>query len=165
MNWLDIALIVCLLVGAIKGLIDGLINQVVALLALAGGILFAGLLAKPIKELFLLLPEGSVQMGIINGVSYVLAFVVIMLVIVLLGKVVNLVVNLTPAVILNKAAGAILGVCLWALGLSLLLNVIATFDSNSTLIKEDIKNGSELYKPVKRVVPTVYPFIKDFFNK
>lgn len=165
MNWIDIIIIVGVIIGAIKGLCDGLINQVVAILALAAGILFAGLLAKPIKRLFLLLPEDTIRIEIINGTSYVLAFILIMAVILLLGKVVNVVINLTPAVLLNKLAGTILGAGIWILFLSLIINLVATFDVNSTLINKDIKSKSSLYEPVKGVLPAIYPMLRDFFNK
>ena len=163
MNWIDIVISICVLIGAIKGLIDGFITQIVALLALAGGILFAGLLAKPIRELFRLLPENAIAPEISNGISYLLAFVIIMAVIILLGKVVNIVINLTPAVIINKLAGLLIGACIWFLSISLILNIIATFDIQSLLITKEIKQESRLYEPVKSLVPTVYPLVKDYF--
>lgn len=163
MNWIDIVISVCVLIGVIKGLIDGFISQIVALLALTGGILFAGLVAKPIKDLFLLLPEKSIAPEIINGISYVLAFILIMAIILLLGKVVNIVVNFTPAVIINKLAGVLIGACLWLFSLSLILNIIETFDIHSSLITKGIKQKSYFYEPVKSLVPTVYPLVKDYF--
>lgn len=165
MNWLDWVLIVGLVAGAIKGFKDGLINQVVALLALALGILFAGLLAQPIKGLFSLLPPGSINDSIASGISYILAFIVIMVIILLLGKVMNVVVNLTPAIVLNKGGGILFGVFGWALMLSLVLNLVVAFDVKSMVIKERTKQESFLYAPVKGIVPAVFPFIRDFFNK
>lgn len=163
MNWIDIVISVCVLIGVIKGLIDGFITQITALLALAGGILFAGLLAKPIKDLFLLLPENSISTGIINGISYVLAFVIIMTVILLLGKAVNIVINFTPAVVINKLAGVLIGACIWLLSLSLILNIIATFDIHSSLITKETKQESHLYEPVKLLVPAIYPLLRGYF--
>ncbi|MDR0427070.1 MAG: CvpA family protein [Dysgonamonadaceae bacterium] len=165
LNRIDIIILICVLIGSIKGLFDGIINQAVALFALAGGILFAGLLAKPIKELFLLLPEKTLSMNIIDGLSYVSAFAAIMTGILLLGKIVSIVVNLTPIAVLNKLTGFIAGGFLWILLLSLILNLTATFDTRSTLITKEAQQHSRFYEPVKAVVPTIYPFIKDYFNK
>jgi Uncharacterized membrane protein, required for colicin V production len=165
MNWLDIIIIICVLIGIIKGLLDGFIKQVVSLLALACGILFAGLLAKPIKSLLLLLPEDSLNISIVNGISYVLAFVVIMIIITLLGKAIELVINLTPVAILNKLAGAIIGACLWVLALSFLINLVEVFDVNSMLLSKETKSDSTFYYQIKSIVPTIYPIARDFFIK
>lgn len=165
MNWIDIVILVCVSIGVINGLLKGLIHQVAYLLSLAGGILFAGWLANPIKSLFLLLPENSIRIEIINVLSYSLAFIIIMLAIVLIGKIVTFAINLTPAKLLNKIAGAVLGGIIWILGLSLLINVVQTFDINSMLIKQDQKKESSLYEPVRKIVPTVYPIIQEYFKK
>lgn len=163
MNWLDITIVIIVVFGVIKGFFDGFINQLVSILALIAGILFAGLLAKPIRGLFMLIPGMDVKPEIINVVSYILAFAVIMGVIILLGRVVNVVIKFTPAVVLNRIAGSLLGAGLWIITLSLIINIIATFDDNSVLIKPEIKEGSHFYEPVKDMIPTLYPVVRDFF--
>jgi Uncharacterized membrane protein, required for colicin V production len=163
MNWLDITIVVLVVAGIVKGLSDGLINQLFSILALIMAILFAGLVARPIRELFFLIPGMAVRPEVLSVISYILAFAVIMSIIALVGKLVNVVIKFTPAVVLNKAAGAILGAGLWLIALSLIINVVATFDANSALIKEDIKEGSILYEPVRHIVPDLYPVVRDFF--
>jgi membrane protein required for colicin V production len=166
MNWLDIFIIVCIVIGLIKGFFDGFIKQVVSFLALILALFFSGQLALFLRDwlrqfdAFL-----SMNYGILSAICYILAFVLIIIVIVLIGKVVNIAIKMTPAKILNILLGGLFGALVWIFSLSIIFNLLYVFDSQSTLISEQTQSKSIFYDGVKVVVPTVYPFMKAYFNK
>ena len=164
MNWLDLILIVCLAIGLIKGLKDGFIKQAVSLAALIIAIVFAGQVSVPVR-IFLMqhITGESVSPQIITALCYILAFVLIILVIYFLGKIVDLAIKLTPAKPLNILLGGLFGIFIWTLSLSVVLNLLAVFDSGSTLLPKQLQDQSVLYRPVKEILPRVYPVWKRLF--
>jgi membrane protein required for colicin V production len=166
MNWLDLVIIVCTVAGLIKGLIDGFVKQVVSFLALVAAIFFAGQLARMGRD-FLLQHEffSSMSSGIFSAVCYILAFSVIIIIIVLLGRVVDVAIKMTPAKILNFFLGGFLGILGWVFSLSVLFNILFAFDANSRVITKQTQEKSILYDGIRSIVPTLYPFIKEYFNK
>ncbi len=166
MNWLDIVIIVCITIGLIKGLFDGFIKQVVSLLALIIAILFAGVLAEPARNFLLDQPSiaNAMPAFIITGVCYIVAFALIVLAIYGLGKLVEVAIKVTPAKTLNYALGGFLGVLGWTIALSLAFNLLTVFDPNYKLINKQTRKESVLFNTVNSVVPTLYPYIKNYLN-
>jgi membrane protein required for colicin V production len=165
-SWLDTGIIICVLIGFIKGLFDGFIKQVVSFLALLAAIFFAGQFARFMRDWLLHFDAfSSMNPGIFSAVCYILAFVLIIIVIVLLGKIVNIAIKMTPAKLLNTLLGGLFGALVWIFSLSIVLNLLSAFDSQSWLISKQTQSKSILYDGVKAVVPTVYPFIKEYFIK
>jgi membrane protein required for colicin V production len=72
---------------------------------------------------------------------------------------------MTPARILNVLLGALFGSLVWLFSLSILFNILFAFDSDSQLISKEIQKKSILYERVRAVVPTIYPFIKEYFKR
>ncbi|MDR2805444.1 MAG: CvpA family protein [Dysgonamonadaceae bacterium] len=164
MNWLDLVIVVCLLIGLIKGLFDGLIKQVVSLAALILAVVFAGQISVPVRNFLLQHVTGnSVSPQIIAALCYIIAFVLIILAIYLLGKIVDFAIKLTPAKPLNLLLGGLFGVFIWALSLSILFNLFAIFDSSSTILPKQAQEKSKLYGPVKTILPAVTPVWKRLF--
>jgi membrane protein required for colicin V production len=166
MNWLDIIILICLAIGLVKGLFDGFVKQIVSFLALVVAIFFAGQLADLGRtglqhwDVF-----SSLSPGILTAVCYILAFSVIVIIIVLLGKVVNIAIKMTPAQLLNRLLGGLFGVLVWLFSLSIVFNLLAAFDPHSTVISEQTQTKSALYSGTKNAVPTIYPFIKEYFKQ
>jgi membrane protein required for colicin V production len=103
--------------------------------------------------------------GILSALCYIFAFVLIILVIVFLGKIVNIAIKMTPAKFLNILLGGLFGALVWIFSLSIVFNLLYIFDSQSMLISRQTQSRSILYDGVKAVVPTVYPFMKEYFKK
>lgn len=165
MNWLDILIIVCIAIGLIKGLFDGLIKQVVSFLALIAGIFFAGHVGIVIKSyLSVLLTPDIISPYILTVLSYLFAFVLIILIITLLGNLLSMAIKLTPAKPLNMILGGILGFSLWVLIVSIGINIFTFLDKDSQYLSKQTKEKSVFYSKVKRVVPTMYPYIKNYIN-
>jgi membrane protein required for colicin V production len=164
MNGLDIAILVVLAIGLIRGLSDGFVKQTIALLALILAIVFAGQMAVPVRSFLLQHVTGqSFSPQIITAICYILAFVLIIMAISFVGKIIDVAIKLTPAKSLNMLLGGLFGIFIWALSLSILLNLFVIFDTGSTLLPRRIQEKSILYEPVKSILPTVYPVWKKLF--
>jgi len=163
MNWLDLVIIVCLVAGLIKGISEGFVKQAVSLIALILAVVFAGQISLPVR-IFLMQHIGKgVSPQIITALCYIIAFVLIILIISLLGKIIDIAIKLTPAKPLNILLGGLFGIFIWTLSLSIVFNLFAVFDSNSTILTKQIQNKSILYQPIREVLPTAYPVWKRLF--
>ncbi len=166
MNWLDIVIIVCVAIGLIKGLFDGLIKQVISLLALIIAILFAGVLAEPVRNFLLDQPTiaNAMPVFVITGICYIIAFSLIVLAIYGLGKLVEVAIKVTPAKTLNYILGGFFGALSGILALSLAFNLLTVFDPNYKIISKQTRTESVLFNTVNSMVPTLYPYIKNYLN-
>jgi membrane protein required for colicin V production len=166
MNWLDIAIIVCVAAGLIKGLFAGFIKQAVSFLALILAIFFSGQLALFLRTSSQHLDAfSSMNQSIFSAICYILAFALIIIAIVLLGRIVNIAIKMTPAKWLNILLGGLFGSLIWIFSLSIIFNLLYIFDFHSWIIKKETQEKSILYEDVKNVVPTVYPFIREYLKK
>jgi membrane protein required for colicin V production len=164
MNWLDWVIIVCIVAGLIKGLSDGFIRQLVSLIALILAIVFAGKVAVPVRHFIEQhVTDGAISPQILTAICYIIAFVLIILAISLLGRIIDIAIKLTPAKPLNMILGGLFGVFIWALSLSIVFNLLTVFDSSSSLLSKQTQEKSKLYRPVKTVLPTLYPVWKNLF--
>jgi membrane protein required for colicin V production len=166
MNWLDILIIICIAAGLIRGLFAGFIKQVVSFLALILAIFFSGQLALFLRASSQRLDAfSSMNQAILSALCYILAFVLIIIIIVLLGRIINIAIKMTPAKWLNILLGGLFGALIWIFSLSIAFNLLHVFDFQSGIIKKETQEKSIFYKNVKSVVPTVYPFIREYFKK
>jgi membrane protein required for colicin V production len=166
MNWLDIVICICLLVGIIKGLFDGLVKQLISLIALFLAIVFSGTIAGIIRNFVdtHFHWEFTLSTGVINAIYFVIAFIVIISLFALLAHLVDKLISYTPVGALNKLAGAAFGLVLWLLCLSFLLNILFVFDTKSKIISKETQEKSVTYEYIKDTLPAVYPHIKEFFQ-
>ncbi|MDH8701309.1 membrane protein required for colicin V production [Dysgonomonadaceae bacterium PH5-43] len=162
---LDIVIIICLAIGLIKGLFDGFIKQVISFVGILVAILSAGAVAVPLKEfLSELFTEQAISDSVLTWSAYVLAFIVIIIACSIIGKIISKVINMTPAKPLNIMLGAMFGVFWWIVCLSIVFNVLASFEKNLEVIPKQTKENSVLYEGVKDVLPTIFPVIKNYFD-
>lgn len=167
MNWLDIVLIACIVIGIVKGIIDGLVKQVISLVSLILAIVLSGTVANGLRHFInshFTTGNTPFSPNIINAIYYILAFVIIVSLFALLAKAVDKIISYTPAGIFNRLFGALFGAFVWILCLSILLNFIAVFDTQSILISKQIKEKSICYNNLRMVFPSVFPYIKEFFK-
>ncbi|MDR0230959.1 MAG: CvpA family protein [Dysgonamonadaceae bacterium] len=161
MNWLDLAIIIFVAIGLIKGLFDGFVKQVISLVSFVFAIFFAGKIARPMRDF---LSHDSVtniiSPHIITAVCYILAFILIIVLFSWLGKLLNKAM-LGPISFINHVLGGVVGCIFTLLFLSLLFNLLTVFDSDSRVLKEQVKNESVLFYKVELMVPLISPFIKE----
>ena len=153
MNWLDIVFLCLAGIGLIKGLIDGAIRQVVALAALVFGIYLSTGAAEWLRQYLTQLEWFPEQL--VYPASYFLGFVLIVGIILLGGYIIHKMVSVTPLGIFNKILGGVLGLVLMLLFMSFLIYIIELFDTNATLIPQEIKEGSRFYESIKNIIPTL----------
>ena len=153
MNWLDIVILCLAGVGLLKGFVDGAIRQIVALAALIFGIYLSAGAAGWLRQYLIQLEWFPEQL--IYPASYFLGFVLIVGIILLGGYIIHKMVSVTPLGILNKLFGGVLGLLLMLLFMSFMIYIIELFDTNATLIPQDIKEGSRFYESIKNIMPTL----------
>ena len=156
MNWLDWVVWICLGTGLVKGLHDGLVKQIISFISLILAIVFSGMIADVLRSF--------VDLNIHSAIYYIFAFILIITVFALLAKGIDKIIKATPAGMLNRLAGGIFGVLIWLLCLSFALNILSVFDSKTMVIHKETQEKSVTYTPVKMALPTVYPYIKEFFK-
>ncbi|GHT24827.1 hypothetical protein AGMMS4957_18530 [Bacteroidia bacterium] len=165
MNWLDYSIILFVAAGLIKGLMDGFVRQLALFVGLVVAIYFAGEVAEVLRTaIFGLLGLQIMPPHLLTGICYTLAFGIITFVISLLGRFVDFAIKMTPARLLNVLFGGVFGLCVAVLSLSLLINVLAVFDSKSMLISEQTQRQSQLFDKAKSIVPAIYPQVSNYFN-
>lgn len=156
MNWLDWVVWICLGAGLVKGLYDGLVKQLISFISLILAIVFSGMIAGLLRSF--------ADLNIHSAIYYIFAFILIITVFALLAKGIDKIIKATPAGMLNRLAGGIFGVLIWLLCLSFALNILSVFDSKTMVIHKETQEKSVTYTPVKMALPTVYPYIKEFFK-
>jgi len=165
MNWLDIVIIACIIIGVIHGLVTGIVKQLISLIALVAAILLSGAIAKSIRnwmQPYIQQENNWFSPDVQNIIYYVLAFVLIICLFLIAAKLIDKVINHTPIGIINKLSGALFGACMWTICLSIIFNFIVVFDTKSQVIPKPVKENSIFYDKVKMIFPTVFPYIKEF---
>jgi len=155
MNWLDIVLIILVVAGLIKGYKDGFIRQIVFFVALISAIYLCSKVAVNLRIYVIQsdwFPEQSTTI-----ISYILAFIMIAGIISCVGWIIHKMISVTPLSLLNHLTGAILGLIVSMLILSLTLNVMDGVDRRSALISRETKEESLLYYYFRELIPTLNP--------
>jgi len=156
-NYIDIILGVLLVLAAFRGFYKGFVAEVASLagliLGIWGAIHFSHLTAGFIVDTFNYQPE---HLGL---VAFIATFIVIVLLVHLIGKAVETIISAVALGFINRLAGILFGIIKSALILSVLLIVIDELDESIGLIPEDVKADSQMYEPVRNLLPTIFPFL------
>ncbi|CAL2106563.1 membrane protein required for colicin V production [Tenacibaculum sp. 190524A02b] len=160
MGTFDIIIAALLLFGFVRGLMKGLFVEVASLVALVAGVYgaihFSYFIGDWLKN------SVSWDEKYISLAAFAGTFVVIIIVIALLGKVLTKIADFASLGVLNKILGGVFG----ALKIGLILSVLFIFfgKMNNTIpfVSQESLDESILYKPVKKIAPTIFPsIIKD----
>ena len=160
MNTFDIIVAALLLYGFIRGLLKGLFIEVTSLVALIAGVYGAIHFSYFIKGWL----EETVgwDQNYIALASFAGTFVIIIIVITLLGKILTKIADFASLGILNKILGGIFGALKIGLILSIAFIFFGKINKVIPFVKEESLKESILYKPVRKIVPTIFPsIIKD----
>jgi membrane protein required for colicin V production len=157
MNIFDIVIAALLIFGFVRGVMKGLFVEVASLVALIAGVYgaihFSYFIGDFLKE------SVSWSEEYVSLTAFAGTFIIIIIVISLLGKVLTKLADFASLGIINKILGGVFG----ALKIGLILSVVFIFFGkiNNTIpfIKKKTLEESILYKPVKKVVPTIFPSI------
>ncbi|QTE21455.1 CvpA family protein [Polaribacter cellanae] len=157
MNIFDIVIAALLLFGFVRGIMKGLFVEVASLVALIGGVYgaihFSYFIGDFLKE------SVSWEQEYISLVAFAATFIVIIVIIALLGKILTKLADFASLGIINKVLGGVFG----ALKVGLILSVVFIFfgKMNNTIpfLKKETIKESILFKPVKKIAPTIFPSI------
>ena len=155
MSVIDIVLGALILFGLVRGFMKGLFVEVASLIALVAGVYGAIHFSNFAAEFLQTRTEWNEKT--INITAFAITFVIIVLAIGLAGKALTKLADFAALGIINKLAGGAFGALKIALILSVVLNVFDKLNNTITLLDEDTKQESVLYKPVKSLVPMIFP--------
>jgi membrane protein required for colicin V production len=157
MNIFDIIITALLLFGFVRGLVKGLFVEVASLVALIGGVYgaihFSYLISNFLKEYVTWNTE------YISLAAFAITFIVIIVVISLLGKALTKIANFASLGIVNKILGGVFGVLKIGLILSVVFIFFGKMNETIPFIKKETLDESILYRPVKKIAPTIFPSI------
>ena len=161
MNYIDIILAILLLLSAISGFRKGLVVELASLAALVLGIWGAVEFSYITTEF--LIENLNVTSDHLPIISFVVTFIVIVILVHIVGNVVNKMVETVMLGFINKLAGMVFGFLRAALVLSIVMVVFDKIDEDVEILSEQTKENSKLYEPVRKLAPSIFPFI-DFWD-
>ena len=155
MGILDIALFALLILGLVRGFKRGFFVELASLVALIAGVYGAFHFSNYAVTFF----EERVNWdeNTINIVAFISTFIIIVLVIALAGKALTKIADFAMLGLFNKILGALFSGLKVAVILSVVLIVLEKMNANILFVKEEDKQASNLYKPIKSIVPTIFP--------
>ncbi len=158
MNYIDILLGIILLLAAFRGFRKGFVTEAASLAALIlgiwGAIKFSTLTSDYLIRNF------NLQTEYLYLISFLITFLIIVILVRIFGSSVNKLIQVAMLGFLNKLAGLIFGVLKTALVLSVLILALDMIDETKQIIPENAKARSHFYEPVRKLAPSVLPFIK-----
>ena len=157
MSVIDIVLGALILFGLVRGFMKGLFVEVASLVALIAGVYGAIHFSNFAAEFLQTRTTWSEKT--INITAFAITFVIIVLAIGIAGKALTKLADFAALGILNKLTGGAFGALKIALILSVVLNFFDKLNNTITLLDDDTKQESALYKPVKSLVPMIFPNI------
>ncbi|MCF7566872.1 CvpA family protein [Sabulilitoribacter arenilitoris] len=157
MGVIDIVLAALILFGLVRGFIKGLFVEVASLVALImgvyGAIHFSNFAADFLKT------KVDWNEKTINITAFAITFIIIVLTIAMAGKALTKLANFAALGIINKFLGGVFGALKIALILSVGLNIFDKMNTTITFVDKEHIDKTILYKPVKDLVPMIFPNI------
>lgn len=157
MNYIDIVLGILLIIAAVRGFMKGFIIELASLAALIlgiwGAIHFSYFTADFITNTF------HWESAYIGLVAFMITLLIIVVVVHIIGKLLTKVVEAMALGVLNHLAGMLFGVLKTALILSVVLLLFDHIDKDVHILSEEAKEESQVYEPLKDLVPTLLPFL------
>ena len=152
MNYLDIIIVVVVGYFLILGIRRGFVTMFCAIVGFLAALFVAtsmmSRIALPLHE-YIGLPKGAAYL-----IAYIILFVAVILLFKLAAKLIVKLFTLTSTRWVDRIGGAVFGLFLGILALSLILTILSFFDFTDRLLPEE--ENSLLYPYVKESYPYVY---------
>jgi membrane protein required for colicin V production len=155
MNELDIILALPLLWGAYRGFRNGLVYEILIVIVLIAGVYGGHQLVNYVTEY--VETNYNYHSKMLPFYCFIGILILLMVVVYFITKASNKLLDFFGLGIINKIAGALIGVVKWAFFISLLFYLIAPFDSNNKIIPKDKKEDSFLYEPISQFTLLIVP--------
>lgn len=158
MNYLDLIFLIPLLFALYRGFTKGLIHMVASLAALLLGI-FGAIRLRPmfaslLDALFDISPE------YMNVIAFSVAFISIVLVVHLVAFVVEKLIKAVALSFVNRLLGMGFGLLVTAFVISMILWPVNQVNAERQIIKPERIEGSMLYRPLSKIAPAVFPYLR-----
>ncbi len=163
MSQIDIVIIVFAILGAIQGIFKGFILSIASLLGLILGYYLSLRFAWYFEDL-LVKPTGDHTI-FIHLLSFVICFTLVVIAVYFLGRALQKALELTPLGCINRIMGALFGAFKGLLFVSAIIYIVEIADKNNTLISQQNKEESVLYKPMAKLIPSLVPQVKKGLQK
>lgn len=157
MGVIDIVLGAVILFGLVRGFMKGLFVEIASLVALVAGVYGAIHFSNFASDF--LYSKVDWNEKTINIVAFAVTFIVIILAIALAGRALTKLANFAALGIINKLLGAAFGAFKMGLILSVLVIVFDRFNDTIAFADDATLDASIFYKPVKSLVPMLFPDI------
>ena len=155
MNVLDIVLLAFLGFGVFRGFWRGLFVEIASLVALVAGVYgafhFSDFAANFFETKF------DWNQNSINIAAFFSTLLVIVIVIALAGKALTKIADFASLGLINKLLGALFGGLKVAVILSAILIIFEKMNRTIPFTVDEDKEISTLYKPVKSIIPLIFP--------
>jgi membrane protein required for colicin V production len=163
MNYIDIILALLLLFAAINGFKNGFVSELASLAALVLGV-WGGIEFSYITTDFLINRLG-IETNHLNLVSFLVTFVIIVILVHLVASSLSKLLEVAMLGWANKITGLVFGFFKTAFILSILLLVFNKIDDDVHILSPQTKSESKLYEPIRKLAPSVFPFIYTWQQK
>ena len=145
--------------GGWKGFRKGLIIELFTLFALFLG-LYAGIhFSDYVAEL--IVSEGAEESSYIPVIAFVITFLAVGAMVYFGGKAVEKVIKVAQLSAVNKILGIVLGVFKMCFFVGTAVLILESMDDRNDFIKEETKENSLLYHPIKAIVTFTIPAFKE----
>ncbi|MBR1850137.1 MAG: CvpA family protein [Bacteroidales bacterium] len=158
MTILDIILAIPLIFFIYKGWKRGLIFELGALIGIVAGCWAATHLSESVAQWLKIEGESTIL------IAFFITFVGVVALSFFLGKCLEGVVKLVHAGILNKIAGALLGMVKCVCILAVLLNLVVMVDRHQMVISADTKAKSLLFNPIHKTGNRLTAELRHYIN-
>lgn len=155
MSVLDIVLAVFLLVGLFQGFKKGFFVELASLVGLVLGVIGAIYFSHFVSGFLIKYIAWEEQT--VNLVAFAITFIGIVILVSMLAKVLTQMADIAALGLINKLFGAVFGLLASAFFLSVLLLFFNSFEQDFSILEEEKKEASILYKPVSSLAPMVLP--------
>ncbi len=147
--WLDIVILIPIVYGLGHGLLRGFVREFTSIFAILAGVLAGKFFAPKFAAYLLTVINMSERAALL--LAYVLLFIGVALLFKLLAQAFTRYLRKVDLSWLNRLVGAAFGMAMWALIVSLVLNLITFIDPYYPIIKPEAKQQSQLYEPTCRL--------------
>jgi membrane protein required for colicin V production len=154
----DIIFLIIFIWAAFKGFSKGLIYQLASLTALVLGIFGAVKLSELLTQV--LISKFNMSGEYLPLISFALIFIVIIILVHLLGKILEKIVDAIALGFVNRLTGAVFNSIKAAFIISILLVFLNTINAQSRFLPQDQINNSIMYKPLSKLAPAIFPYLK-----
>lgn len=163
MNIIDIIILVPLAFFAYRGFTKGFFISVAMLAGLLFG-LYAAINFSEYMADFL-----TNKLNLVNNnikfIAYITTFVVVVVLVYLLGQFLSRVAKTAGLGLVNRLAGAALGIVKGLIIVSAFLLLLAKIDPRAQLVSQKTRDESISFKPVLSIAPAIYPVLKKYSDR